>query len=544
MGYRTTHGDGTEKNEKEGLRVIRLSAIQGESDAQNVLAKCLIKGIVEKGKETEGYEWFEKSSQSGNAEATNFLGYCTVHGIGRTNNPEEAVKYYQAAAEQGYPSANGKRLHRRDLRTTDFEKAHAYYLQAATAGEIDAQAILGNNYINEKGVERNIEEGLRWTQLAAEQNQPVALGTLGACYETGTGMPHDMQKAVELYHKNAELGNSMGMSNLATCFLYGKGVQKDYEQAFLWSQQGANLGDPNSAIIQACCYLEGMGIPKDIDKALHIIQQEIKKNNPHAFSMMGNLYLKGIGRPKSETEALKYYRLAAERNDAESLQQLETMYAEGYGGLEKNETEAFRYYERATNLGNSEGQYRTAIAYLEGKMVQPDTMAVVEYTLQSAHQEHEEAVNLMGYLNQYGIGMPVNLEYAHNWYQHAVELGSAQGACNLGLLYYQSTEAEKLADEILQLIQTAAVADIPAAKGLLGKFQLEGWHMEKNIEEGFLNLQKGANSGTMLQFKMGECYEYGIGVEKNLDEAIRWYQIAAQQGLQAAIDKVEELQKN
>ena len=140
--------------------------------------------------------------------------------------------------------------------------------------------------------------------------------------------------------------------------------------------------------------------------------------------------------------------------------------------------------------------------------------------------------------------MPVNLEYAYNWYRHAVELGSAQGACNLGLLYYQSNEAEQRADEILQLIRTAADADIRVAKGLWGVFQLDGWHMEKNPEEGFQNLRQGlVNGDSMLQYKMGECYEMGNGVEKDLDEAIRWYQKAADQGVPAAVQKIETLQK-
>ena len=43
------------------------------------------------------------------------------------------------------------------------------------------------------------------------------------------------------------------------------------------------------------------------------------------------------------------------------------------------------------------------------------------------------------------------------------------------------------------------------------------------------------------QYTLGEMYETGVGVEVNLDEASKWYKLAAEQGNSEATKKLLKL---
>jgi TPR repeat protein len=49
---------------------------------------------------------------------------------------------------------------------------------------------------------------------------------------------------------------------------------------------------------------------------------------------------------------------------------------------------------------------------------------------------------------------------------------------------------------------------------------------------------------TSSQYNVGVCYEKGDGVERDLDEARRWYARAAAKGHQAAIERLAELNRS
>ena len=55
-------------------------------------------------------------------------------------------------------------------------------------------------------------------------------------------------------------------------------------------------------------------------------------------------------------------------------------------------------------------------------------------------------------------------------------------------------------------------------------------------------LRKSAEQGYAdAQFTLGECYYYGIGVTKDLAEAVKWFRQAAKQGEQRAKKALQRL---
>ena len=67
---------------------------------------------------------------------------------------------------------------------------------------------------------------------------------------------------------------------------------------------------------------------------------------------------------------------------------------------------------------------------------------------------------------------------------------------------------------------------------------------EKYYMESALCFRIGAEKGHgNAQFRLGECYEFGRGVEQDHGKAIRWYQKAADQGISQAKERLKYLKK-
>jgi sel1 repeat protein len=130
-----------------------------------------------------------------------------------------------------------------------------------------------------------------------------------------------------------------------------------------------------------------------------------------------------------------------------------------------------------------------------------------KYYQKAAEAGNIDAYTGLGRCYAYGLGVVFNAQNALHWYQKAAYAGSALGQYYLGILYF------------------------------------EGWNGEKpDKKKGLEWLFKAANGcEPWAMFYIGNCYKRGDGVEKNIDEAIRWYKKAAEYGDEDAPLLLKEL---
>ncbi len=88
-------------------------------------------------------------------------------------------------------------------------------IRDAKQGEVYAQFWLGVCYKNGKGVEKNVQEALKWIAKSAEDGCPYAQEYLGRCYEEGDGVPKDDKLAGQWFRKAAEQGDAGGQYHFA-----------------------------------------------------------------------------------------------------------------------------------------------------------------------------------------------------------------------------------------------------------------------------------------------------------------------------------------
>ncbi|SRR5713101_3595949 len=94
------------------------------------------------------------------------------------------------------------------LSCLDYASALQNTLPYATAGDSNAQCMMGFLYQVGLGVPRDIVEAERWLLRAAEQNNPVAWNNLGSLYLgcEGECVPENKEKARQCYLRAKELG--------------------------------------------------------------------------------------------------------------------------------------------------------------------------------------------------------------------------------------------------------------------------------------------------------------------------------------------------
>jgi hypothetical protein len=78
----------------------------------------------------------------------------------------------------------------------------------------------------------------------------------------------------------------------------------------------------------------------------------------------------------------------------------------------------------------------------------------------------------------------------------------------------------------------------------LGVLYKTGLGVTKDLAEAVKWYRKAADAGSVLgQSNLGVCLEEGYGTAVNLNEAVQWYRKAAAQGNETAKQRLENLKK-
>ena len=96
-----------------------------------------------------------------------------------------------------------------------FADVAADHRTAAESGDAQAQCLLGECYLEGKGVAQDVAEAVRLFRLGAAGGNARAAFRLGVCYDTGCGLTEDSEKAMKWLLKAQHLGNDEASRYLA-----------------------------------------------------------------------------------------------------------------------------------------------------------------------------------------------------------------------------------------------------------------------------------------------------------------------------------------
>ena len=92
----------------------------------------------------------------------------------------------------------------------------------------------------------DMDEAVRWYQIAANRGNVLAMGRLAWLYSTGTGVPQDAAFAFQYFLKAAQGGNAACMMNTAILYARGEGTPHNAHEALYWAEQAKKHGAPQA----------------------------------------------------------------------------------------------------------------------------------------------------------------------------------------------------------------------------------------------------------------------------------------------------------
>jgi TPR repeat protein len=186
---------------REEAKTARQRAEAGDPQAQNVLARLLMRGQGLKKNEAEGILWLAKSLSLApdSAAYLTILGRMYESGHDLTENLPAALATYRQAADLGSAEAMyelGQCYEFGIGVPKDETTAAKWFRQSAEKGYSEAQFSIGVSHAKaQDGFPQDYPQALQWLQKAAAQNHPQALFWMGNMYEEGWGVPKDLVEA-------------------------------------------------------------------------------------------------------------------------------------------------------------------------------------------------------------------------------------------------------------------------------------------------------------------------------------------------------------
>ncbi|KAJ3079648.1 hypothetical protein HK102_003643 [Quaeritorhiza haematococci] len=194
--------------------------------------------------------------------------------------------------------------------------------------------------------------------------------------------------------------------------------------------------------------------------------------------------------------AYTYIMRAADCGNSCALNQVGYGYENGDGGLPVDNEKAAEAYKKAAEMGLAAGQFNYGCFVMKGVVAPPDPIAATGWYKKAAEQGDPDALYELGRCFETGTGVKVN-------HKRAVE-------------YYQKAAAKKHVEAYVQL-------GICLSNGLGGvakdPVKAVGW------------LQKAVNESEhpRAQVLLGQRYESGSGVPKDVRKALDLFKAAAEQ---------------
>lgn len=522
-------------------------------------------------------QWYQRAAEQQNSPSLYRLGEFALLGVAGDKDLKEARTFLQKAIDRNFTFAmvyTANLLTEGTFGKVDREGARELLKRAAELNDEQAQTLLANfdrQETPEEACDRlasNPVDPARnpkakpVTSIDAEKVVPV-------CREAAAKSPNDVRfanqlgrglldleqytEAMKVFRAAADKKSAYGALWVGNLYMRGLGVPKDLAQAKIWYEKGTALGQQNAAYNLARMYLDGDGMAKDPQKAREVFERAASLGEPQAYTELGHLYLNGKLVGGDERRARTYYEKAAELNDPFAMHQLGFIYSRGRG-VAKNPALARVWYARGAEKGDVFSMRALADLYITAQGGDQELEKARGLLEQAAGSGDAEAMTTLAQAYMAGTFGASDPEKGKAWYQKAADKGNATAKRYVAAISMDATAAAQKCDEtagdkddplrsiefkpaarvsVADAIPTceAAVAanpDVPRYQNQLGRAYIA----DGRYFDAWRTFSKVAEDGSAFAaLWLGNMRTRGLGTPKDLREAARWYEKAADQGM-------------
>ncbi|MBT3516725.1 MAG: hypothetical protein HN465_04000 [Nitrospina sp.] len=351
----------------------------------------------------------------------------------------------------------------------------------------------------------------------------------------------DYKTSYRLIRPLAKKGFAQAQYNLGVLYLKGKGVKANLIKAKKLFEFAAEQGVVKAQNKLALMHVKGIGVVKDFNKAIEWWNLAAAQGNGKAQTNLGWMYEMGKGVPKDSQKAVNWYQLASNQGIAIAQKKLNLLLDQTKKPLQENNTNSkdFKSFEEIKNLHSITASLRSELEQIKSeqanaieatnqgkaKAKQGQLTSIIDNSskLKAGRDSFREnkldvdlfdtAINSLG-RKEFTTALQLFTDLANR--------GMAEAQINLGMMFESGQGVLQNFDEAIKWYQLAA------SQGLI-----------KAQEK--LNLLINKAAAAQVNFGLGVAFENGQGVPQDIMEAIRWYQLSADQGLIKAQEKLNLL---
>ncbi|KAG0045556.1 hypothetical protein BGZ83_009250 [Gryganskiella cystojenkinii] len=316
----------------------------------------------------------------------------------------------------------------------------------------------------------------------------------------------------DLFIRAAGLGYAPAQFKLGICFELGlTQFSMDPSQSFAWYERAALQGHADAELAVSGWYLTGhpQGLEQSEPLAYEWASKAALRGWSKAEYTLGHYHEVGIGVQQDLSIAKQWYIKAAARGNERALLRLLV----GQVGLEVD----YAHLKDALLAQNGTNPYMihqlAQFHELREYGLVPDEDAALELYMASAQASYAPAQYKLGACYEFGIlGCPQDPVQAVHWYGLGADSGHVEALLALAGFFLDGSAGQAAAqsdEEAFRFVRAAAQRGVPKAEYITGFF-----------------------------------LEYGLGVDRDTREAMKWYRLACAKGVDSAERRLKELERS
>ncbi|KAI9314837.1 hypothetical protein BX666DRAFT_1963955 [Dichotomocladium elegans] len=286
-------------------------------------------------------------------------------------------------------------------------------------------------------------------------------------------------------------------------------------------------------------------------EAEKLLKQTALRGHSKSQYYLARMYAAGLLSKKGEPEFDKAFPLfmqAAKHHDPDAAFRTAKCYEDGLG-TKRDRSKSIQFYKKAAALNHPGAMYRLGLAEMNGELGLTqdlrDGHKWLKRSAEAATPQYPHALHELGLLHEKGFHPIIFIDHAYavRLYSDSAALGYAPSAFRLGECYeFGRLGCKPDATLSIKYYSIAAEQDhLEACFALSAWYLIGSPELPPSEEQAFAWAYRAAARGLpKAEFAIGYFYEVGIGVPKDIQIAIRWFNRAAANGDKRAAARLHQ----
>ena len=285
---------------------------------------------------------------------------------------------------------------------------------------------------------------------------------------------------------------------------------------------------------QGMAFRRGQDLELDFQAARRLLRRAAEMNHAQAQYEYGSMLFRGLGGEQDPVKGLRWIEHAAKSGCTDARLYMGKCHIHG-DGVEKNPVRAELYLRGVAEIGHAEAQTLLGLLYRDNEPPLGDAVLAADWLTKAVNQRYPGAFFPLSDLYERGVGVVQDLKKADELLLQAAEFGDPPAQLKVARYYLTGAFGHAFPQDYrasLDWFRRAASHGVAEAEYEIGvRYERNEGVDAPDMGVATASYLKAAEMGfAPAQYRVGQIFLYGQGVNQNLRETRRWFTAAAAQG--------------